>query len=328
MKVSVIVPVYNTSKYLRRCADHLVNQTLDEIEIIFINDGSTDNSISILNEYKEKYPSKVFVYSKENGGQATARNLGIKVATGDYIGFADSDDFVETNMFKTMYDEAKAKDADYVECYFHFIEEFPNGETKELPRRGDVREYRSNKDMFINPQVSPWNKLYKASILKDNNIIFPEGLIYEDTSFFIKTLPFIKKSAFISDPFVHYFLRSGSTMNSRSEASQKKTGDIIPVLGDILEFYKSNNFYDEYKYELEYFISKILLCSNISRIGRVTIRPLWRELIKNTFSTLKEWFPNYSNNPYYKGKLKLYIKLIKPWNARIISLPLGRLMRG
>lgn len=327
MKVSVIVPVYNTSKYLRRCADHLVNQSLEDIEIIFINDGSTDNSLEILEEYKEAYPNKVKIVTKENGGQATARNLGIKLASGDYIAFADSDDYIEEQMLADMLNTAISKKADYVECHFHFIED-KNGEYTELKTRGDVREYKDNKDMFINPQVSPWNKLYKASILKDNKIRFPEGLIYEDTSFFIKSLPYIKKSAYIDKHYVHYFLRVGSTMNSKSAKSFKKVGDIIPVLEDIINFYKEQGFYEEYKQELEYFISKILLCSNISRIGRVTDKKLKRKLIRDSFTSLNTWFPNYKNNPYYKSKLKLYISFIKPWNAGLISLVLAKLMRG
>jgi len=327
MKVSVIVPVYNTSKYLRRCADHLVKQTIDEIEIIFVNDGSTDDSLEILKDYEKRFPKRVRVVSKENGGQATARNLGIKLATGDYIGFADSDDYIEEASYKKMYEAITKNDADYCECYFHFIED-KDGNYKELPRRGDVRDYKSNKDMFINPQVSPWNKLYRASILKDNDIQFPEGLIYEDTAFFIKTLPYIKKTVYVEDPFVHYFLRTGSTMNSMSLKSQKKVADIIPVLEDIISFFKDNNFYDEYEKELEYFISKILLCSNISRIGRVTNKKLKKELISNTFRTLNIWFPNYKKNSYYQGKIKYYIRLIKPWNAGLISLVLAKLMRG
>ena len=325
--VSIIIPVYNTAKYLSRCATHLCNQTIDEIELIFINDGSNDNSLDILNEFKEKYPDRVKIINKENGGQASARNLGIHLASGDYIGFADSDDYVEEDMFETMYNAAITYDANYVECNFKFIED-RDGVYKDLPKRGNVRTYTTNRDMFINPQVSPWNKLYKASILKDNPIIFPEGLIYEDTAFFIKSIPYISKTVYIAREFVHYFLRTGSTMNSTSIDSQHKVGNIIPVLSDILTYYKEHNLYAEYEKELEYFISKILLCSNISRIGRVTDKTLKAELIRNTFEALHEWFPNYKKNPYYHGKIKIYINLINPWNAGLISIPLGKIMRG
>ena len=106
-KVSVIVPVYNTKQYLKRCMDALVKQTLEDIEIVAVNDGSTDDSLQMLKEYEEKYPEKVRVLSKENGGQATARNLGIRECTGEYIGFADSDDYIDTTMFEKMYRKHK-----------------------------------------------------------------------------------------------------------------------------------------------------------------------------------------------------------------------------
>ena len=105
-KVSVIIPVYNTEQYLNKCLDSLVNQTLKDIEIILINDGSTDNSQNIIDEYSAKYPDKIKSFIKENGGQATARNLGITKATGEYIGFVDSDDWIELNMYEELYNKA------------------------------------------------------------------------------------------------------------------------------------------------------------------------------------------------------------------------------
>ena len=122
-KVSVIVPVYNTSKYLVRCMEALVNQTLEEIEILAVNDGSTDNSLEILKKYEVQYPQKVRVLSKENGGQATARNLGIRESRGEYIGFADSDDCVERTIFEKMYLLAKKDDSDLTECHYHYVQE-------------------------------------------------------------------------------------------------------------------------------------------------------------------------------------------------------------
>ena len=108
-KVSIIVPVYKTSAYLRRCMDALVGQTLKDIEIIAVNDGSTDDSAAILGEYEQK-DSRVRVFHKVNGGQATARNMGIRRSHGEYVGFADSDDYVDINMFKTLYDYAQMED--------------------------------------------------------------------------------------------------------------------------------------------------------------------------------------------------------------------------
>ena len=123
-KVSVIVPCYNVEKYIRKCAETLVNQTLDDIEIIFVNDGSTDGTDEIIKEYKKNYPKKVVHLEKENGGLSDARNFALPFAKGEYIAFVDSDDYVELNMYQEMYDIAKKENSDMVEC--NFIWEYPN----------------------------------------------------------------------------------------------------------------------------------------------------------------------------------------------------------
>ena len=105
-KVSVIVPVYNTEKYLEKCLNSLVQQTLDEIEIIVVDDGSPDNSQAIISKYAEQYPNKIISLKKKNGGLGDARNFGLEYAAGEFIGFVDSDDWVDTKMYETMYKEA------------------------------------------------------------------------------------------------------------------------------------------------------------------------------------------------------------------------------
>ena len=115
-KVSIIVPIYNVEKYLSKCLDSLVNQTLADIEIIIVNDGSPDNSYKIVKDYLKKYPDKIKYYEKSNGGQGSARNLGLTKATGEYVGYVDSDDYVNLTMYEKMYQKAKKTDADIVMC--------------------------------------------------------------------------------------------------------------------------------------------------------------------------------------------------------------------
>ena len=115
-KVSVVVPVYNVDKYLERCLDSLVYQTLKDIEIVIVNDGSTDKSAEIIKKYVQSYPNKVFAFEKENGGLSDARNFGIKKCHGNYIGFVDSDDYVSLDMFKKLYEKAISKDFDITVC--------------------------------------------------------------------------------------------------------------------------------------------------------------------------------------------------------------------
>lgn len=314
-KVSVIVPVYNSQAYLKECAESLVSQTLEEIEIIFVNDGSTDDSLQILEKYQQCFPDKVVVRTKENGGQATARNLGIELATGDFIGFVDSDDSVDCTMFEKMYKTAKQAGSDFVECEYKYLQVDGDGNKKEIPSYGNVRDYESKNEMFIDPLVSPWNKLYKANILKQNNIRFTEGAIYEDTAFFIKSIPYIEKTSYISEKLVLHYLWPTSTMNANKA---KRVGNIFEVLSDIIRFYEENNLREQYKEELEYFCVKILLCSSLNRVAQVKDAKLRKEFVNKTKGMIKTQFPEYRRNKYVKrGKVGLYMK-----SMNAVSIPL------
>jgi hypothetical protein len=179
--------------------------------------------------------------------------------------------------------------------------------------------------MFLNPQVSPWNKLYRREILMHPGVDFPEGLIYEDTAFYIKTIPYIKKEKYVDEHFVNYFLRGNSTMNANKS---KKVGNIFPVLENILSFYQINHFYETYREELEYFCVKILLCSSLSRIGRIPDKKIAKELYNLTFSFIKDNFPDYKHNRYFRGKIGIYCRLVNRTNCKYIGKALGHVMRG
>ena len=164
-KLSVIVPCYNAEKYISKTLDSLVNQTLDNFEVIVINDGSTDNSLNIINSYKEKYPHIIKVHSQENKGIAATRNVGLDLVTGEYIGFLDSDDNASYDMFEKMYNKAKEKDLEIVVSNFTWI--YPDSER--LEKEGP---YKPGKDMMINLFAVLWNKIYKTSFIKETGIRF------------------------------------------------------------------------------------------------------------------------------------------------------------
>ena len=128
-KVSIIIPVYNVEKYLKKCLDSVVNQTLKDIEIIVVNDGSPDNSQKIIDEYAKKY-SQIASYTKENGGLSDARNYGIKKSKGKYLAFIDSDDFIDHDMIKKMYNKAVKENLDIVVC--NSVEVYENGLKREI----------------------------------------------------------------------------------------------------------------------------------------------------------------------------------------------------
>lgn len=321
-KVSVVVPVYNTQDYIEKCILSLVNQTLQDIEIIVVDDGSTDNSGRIIQRLQGEYPEKIKVYRQANGGQAVARNKGIGYCTGEYIGFMDSDDYVDVEMFRAMYECAVSSGADLVECDYRYVR--VDGEQEmELKPYGHVRKYKNQRDMFVNPLVSPWNKLYKAEILRKEMIYFPEGYIYEDTSFFVKTIPFVKKSDFVDKKYVTHILRGTSTMNINKS---KRVGNIFPVLEDICKCYKENGFWDDYRKEVEYFCVKMLLCSSLERISQIPDKKLRKELCEKTLSTIKDNFPNYKKNPYMQsGKKNLYMKTVNAFTIRVYCYIFGKI---
>ena len=191
--VSIIIPVFNTEKYLSKCLDSVCNQTLENIEIICIDDGSTDNSLSILKEYAER-DNRIKIISKKNEGQGVARNLGICQAKGEYIGFVDSDDFVTHNMFDTLYKKSKKYNLDLVMCKVASFNEISKEINDSLwyYSLGVFKGFQKNIFNHIDTfeftcviSVTPYNKLYKRELLINKSILFPENLIFEDEVFFL-----------------------------------------------------------------------------------------------------------------------------------------------
>ena len=258
-KISIIVPVYNVEKYIAKCLKSLTLQTLQGIEIIIVNDGSLDRSIDIIEKYVKENPTKIKYYEKKNGGLSSARNYGIEYATGEYVAFLDSDDYVEINMYEEMYNLAKKENADMVEC--DFIWEWEYGK-KVYDKR---REYKTKEDMMKKPRVVAWNKIYKREILNKNKIRFPEGLIYEDMEFFYKLLPHLNKISYINKYFVHYIQRKDSISNKQT----KKIEDIFKILDNIFDYYKEQNLYNQYEKELKYMKKRILFGSSLKRILKI-----------------------------------------------------------
>lgn len=304
-KISVIVPVYNTEKYLRRCLDSLINQTIGDIEVVAVDDGSPDNCGAILDEYKEKYPDKMQVIHKQNGGQASARNLAFKVCRGEYIGFLDSDDFVRKEMFARMYAAAKENAADYVACGY-------TDTTYEADKEVILKEYVASKpahsarDMFFGALVSPFLHIYRKEVFDKAEVTFPEGYIYEDTAFYLNLIPHLKKIVTVEEPLAVRIRRSNSTMTT---FKKEKVRNIFPVLKNSIDYYRANGFDKDYGSELEYFCVRILLCRSMERISRLAAYKDATELGRETLAFIKENFPDYRSNKYFlTGLSNLYMK--------------------
>ena len=307
-KVSVIVPVYNVEKYVEKCLKSLVNQTMQEIEIIVVDDGSKDGSKSIVDNYIKKYPDKIKYLYKENGGLSSARNFGIPYANGEYIAFLDSDDYVEPTMYEEMYKLAKKDNADMVEC--DFIWEYPN---KQKYDYGVV--YNGKKEAIEKARVVAWNKLIKREIIENEKIEFPFGLRYEDVEFFYKLVPSLNKIAFLKKYFIHYVQRENSIANTQNT----KTKDIFKVLNNVIEFYKNKGYYDEYKEELEYTYLRLLLCSSLKRMCKIKDKQERKIALDDTWNNINTNFPNWRKNRILKKKTikNMYIKSVNRFTFKI-----------
>ena len=308
-KVSIIVPVYNVERYVEKCLQTLINQTLKDIEIIVVNDGSTDNSRNIINEYAGNFPNLIKCYDKENGGLSDARNYGMQFARGDYIAFLDSDDYVELDMYEKMYNKAIEENSDMVEC--DFIWEYPD---KKVIDTGIV--YDNKKDMITYARVVAWNKLIKRELIEKANVSYPKGLRYEDIEFFYKMVPYYNKVSFVKEPLVHYIQRDSSISNVQNE----RTKEIFDVLDNSINYYKEKNLFDEYKDELEYTYARILLCSSLYRMIKIENKDIRKELLNQTWDKLNTTFPDWKKNPILKkdkSKKNLYMRSVNKVTYKI-----------
>ncbi len=246
LKVSVIVPVYNAEKYLEKCMLSLLEQTMpsDEIEIIAVNDGSKDNSLAILNDFSKKYENLIVVDSS-NQGVSSARNKGLKLAKGEYIGFVDSDDYVELNTYETLYNKAKENDADIVftTMFKNESEKFP-AQIKEGLFESDslTREIYPRLISSLNPSKSTLRgsvccRLFKGAVIKDNEITFPENLIYNEDGFF-SILAALKSERYLSlseSYFYHNRINEDSTTKRYIENLWNIQKEMVKMLENIVE---------------------------------------------------------------------------------------------
>ncbi len=243
-KVTIIVPVYNTAPYLKKCMDSLINQTLDDVEIIVVEDCSTDSSRRILKEY-EKYSNVNVYYNKHNMGIGYSRNFGISKATGKYIAFIDSDDFADYQMMEKLYNKAESDNLDMVICRFHKLEEQENGKYVELEPKFKIPYFdnttlANRPDLLVEINSAIWNKLYKTTLFLDDTMRFPENLKYEDAIFIVKAMVRSKRIGMLEDKLNYYLVRN----NSQSTVMDEKIFDILTINDLILKELRNQEYYE------------------------------------------------------------------------------------
>ena len=254
VKVSVVIPVYNVEDFLGECLDSIVNQTLKDIEIICINDGSKDRSLEILNEYASK-DDRITVISQENGGHAVATNNGMELATGKYLFLMDSDDILKLNALEDTVKVAEEKNVDFVIFqainYYMDRNEYVEQENYSMNRLADfvgdkVFNYKDVPDYLFKISVTPWSKLYNREFVINSGAKFPEGLIFDDNVFFWRVFFNAKRIAFHRDHlFIRRWYSSSSTM-----AGDQRFMDSIDIYNLIFKTFIEHDAFEDNKYEL------------------------------------------------------------------------------
>lgn len=250
LKVTIIVPVYNVEKYLARCLDTLISQTLSDIEIICVNDGSTDNSLNVLTQY-QKFDSRIKIINKNNGGLSSARNAGIDAANGKYILFVDSDDWVSSIQAEHLYNNAEKNNSDVV-IYDFVCNSFNDKKytlltvkdywNKFVDTPFNIESIDSSSYKLL--PVSSCLKLYRTDFINKNKIRFVEGMIFEDVPFWAEIYTKARRITYL--PEVHYFYRINS-VNSITKRNNRNYFDIIRAYSMVEDILKKAGYWEKYQ---------------------------------------------------------------------------------
>lgn len=295
MKLSVIVPVYNTERYLRKCLDSILAQTFTDYEIIIVNDASPDQSQVIIDEYMQVH-SCITCIKKPNGGISDARNAGLKIAGGEYISFIDSDDYIREDMFEKMIKKAESEDFDLVCCDMDYI--FEDGKTKTVSSHieSDLRDFEAIKESMTRIYPAPWNKIYHRRLF-DHGVRFTKGVWYEDMEFIYRLYPYIKSIGTIKEPFNQYVQHPGAITYTYDE----RLFDYIKNWQHILSDYEKLGLMASYHDELEFSCVRYLYATFIKRAANYSDKKLFDQAVDKAMAMIHERFPDYKKNKYFKG---------------------------
>ncbi len=313
-KLSVIIPCYNVQEYLSKCIDSVIDNELNDIEIILVNDGSKDDTLKIIKEYKKKYKDIIKVVDQENQGLSMARNAGIEVSTGEYITFLDSDDYVDSKMYSSMLEKAYENNFDLVVCGVKML--YPDHELN--VSSGVVKDCNSKeevKDVMYNFYPAACNKIYKREVIGD--LRFKKGVWFEDVEFMYRLLPHVKSIGIVNEYYYYYLQREGSI----TYVYNSKLYDFLYNLDGVVEYYKENDFYDEYKEELEYTYVRYLYATFIKRLAKMKDKNEFNRGVDTVVEAVNNKFPEYKKNKYLGySKKGLYLKYFNKLIANIVYI--------
>lgn len=304
--VSVIVPVFNISRYLEKCISSIQNQTYKELEIILVDDGSTDGCSEICDRYQKRDP-RIQTIHKKNGGISDARNKGIECAHGKYFLFIDGDDYIAETLVELTVKCAESKEADVVIFDFAEVEE-DTGRTDRWEmnlKRNEVFNAKIKPELIISTP-SPCNKLYRKSFFDSLKIKYPVGRNYEDLAMTPRVILKAERIVYLdSQPLYYYILHSGSIMRGRDY--KKSYNDRKDAIDHLIHYFREEKVYDEFERELEYLAFQHMYFIPSKEI---ILEAPGNEYLRKFCEYIKQTFPHVFKNHYIQEQLSSKDKLL------------------
>lgn len=306
IKFSIIVPIYNIEKYVEKCIESLINQTYKNIEILLIDDGSTDSCPEICKKYEEK-DNRIKYIRKENGGLSSARNCGLSNANGDYIWFVDGDDYIKNDALEILEKELIKNDYDVL-CFNTYTGNEDGFKERNIQNSIETENIYQK---YVISAPSACFKIFKHELLKKSNFKFREGIIYEDLAIIPSLLCYTDKIGFIEDYLYYYVTRNDSIMHVKKFNPNREHKYI--ALENLEGIFKENNLFDKYKNEIEYLYIKHLIITYSTEL-LIYDKKIYKERLKNAVKYMNEKFPNWTKNYYFNKEpfsKKIYVYAIK-----------------
>lgn len=324
--VSVIIPIYNVEKYIRKCVDSIIRQTYKNIEILLVDDSSPDQCPLICDEYAKK-DQRITVIHKNNGGLSDARNAGLKIAKGEYVAFVDADDYVDDNFIEILLNTAIKENADISVCsYYKVYKHKIVAPTKSISSTV-LNNIEAMRDIFTIPslcEVMAWNKLYKRDLFTHNNILFPIGKIHEDNFTTYKLFYYSNSIVFTNQPLYYYVQREGSIMGSKFN---KRSLDMIEASHLAVKWVNDKKIpllNEVSAYKLSIYINLLNVMIDNSEITQDTWKDISQWILINKIELL--------DNNHINHKQKLAIKILGlgrlPYTTFRMIYKITKLKRG
>ena len=297
-KITIIIPVYNVEQYLRQCLDSVVNQTMREIQIICVNDGSPDNSRSILQEYADK-DSRIEIIDKTNGGISSARNAAYPHIRGKYTLFIDSDDWLELDLCEKTYQKSEITGAEMT-VFFYSKEQDGSCPMSHISLQDKVT-IEDKLPVLTHPTA--WSKLWRTDFLLDNKLYFPEGLVWEDNLVHWQAVTLAEKISVLPEQLYHYRFRPASIMQISENSMQ-----VIPIYSKIYEFLLESGYYATYREE--FILRKLhVWCRHYSFLP-TTMKPRFAAMIRESL-TADDWqFLCIASKKQLSNTARLFYKML------------------